>query len=253
VRLAQIVIVIRPNEDQVRAQFERLAKLRKQASRIGLGRAATAEGFATFSTGPFTMASPPTVLQSVPEAVDWGVHGKVREVSPLLEGRDEFVIVQVTRQVPAGPAPRDEIEPNLRQVAETEARLQRTKPKADAIAQAVAAGQSLEDAARAQGIPVQAVRNATRLGSDAVLANAPEVLGALFGSRPGQVIGPIQALDGWYFGRVDQLTAADTTGFAPMREQVINDVVQRRQRIFLTSYLSEMRLKAKVEDFRSSN
>ncbi len=252
IRLAQIVIRVRANDDEVRAQHERLTRIRKHAGRIGLGRAATEEGMATFSTGPFTINSPPNVLQGVPEAADWGVSAKVREISPLFEGRDEFLIAQVTRQVPAGPAPREEIEPDLRQVAEMDLRLQGSKPKVDAVAQAVAQGQTLEAAARAQGLEVQTVHNLTRTGSETVLANAPEVRGMLFGSKPGQVVGPFQGLDAWYLVRVDAFTAADTSAFGPLREQVMNDVVQRRQRMFLASYLNELRLGAKVKDLRST-
>jgi peptidyl-prolyl cis-trans isomerase D len=252
-RLAQIVIRVRANEDQVREQEERMTRIRKQAARTGLGRAATEEGMATFSTGPFTINSPPTVLQGVPEAADWGVSAKVRDISPLFQGRDEFVIVQVTRQVPAGPAPRDEIEPDLRQVAEMDLRLQKSKPRVDAIAQAVAQGQTLEAAAKAQGLEVQTVRNLTRVGSENVLANSPEVRGMLFGAKPGQVVGPFQGLDSWYMARVDAFTPADTASFGPLREQVMNDVVQRRQRMFLASYLNELRLAAKVKDLRGTS
>ena len=80
--------------------------------------------------------------------------------------------------------------------------------------------------------------------------SAPEVVGALFAARPGQVVGPIQVPNGWYFARLDNLTPAPLAGYVTQKPQLLNQVLDRRQRLFLSSYLGALRRKAKIQDLR---
>src|SRR5207249_6447019 len=104
----------------------------------------------------------PPELFGEPEAADWGLTAKKGAVSPVFEGLDDFVIVQVQEQSPAGPAPREEIAPQLRQLAELDARVERSKPKADAVAAALKEGRTLEQAAAAVGLTPNRVEPMTR-------------------------------------------------------------------------------------------
>ena len=169
----------------------------------------------------------------------------------MFEGSDDYVIVQVMRQEPAGLAKRAEVEQPLRQFAEMEARVQRAKPKADAVAQALSQGRSLEEAAAQAGVQAAKASGVTRATPDPRIANAPEVVGALFGAAPGKVVGPFETVNGWFFARVDQAMAADTAAFVTSKPQLMGELLERRQRAFLGSFLAELRQKAKIEDLRS--
>ena len=250
-KIAQIVVRVRPNEEQTRAQFEQIRKWRAQAGRTGLGKVAAANGFATSTTGPYDIDNTPQQLYPVPEAADWGLTAKLKEVSPVFDGTDEYVVVQVIRQEPAGVAKRAEIEQPLRQFAEMEARVQRSKATADAVSQAVSQGRSLEEAAAAAGVGASRAAAFTRVSPDPRISNAPEVVGALFGSAPGKVVGPFETVNGWFLARVDQAVPADIAAFAAAKTQLMSELLERRQRAFLGSYLAELRQKAKIEDMRS--
>jgi len=250
-KIAQIVVRVRPNDEQMRAQFEQIRKWRGQASRTGLGKVAAANGLATSTTGPYDIDNTPQQLYAVPEAADWGLTAKLKEVSPVFEGTDEYVIVQVIRQEPAGLAKRAEVEQPLRQFAEMEARVQQAKPKADAVAQALSQGRSLEEAAAQAGVGTSPAVGVTRASPDPRISNAPEVIGALFGAAPGKVVGPFETVNGWFFARVDQALPADTTAFTAAKPQLMSELLERRQRAFLGSFLAELRQKAKIEDLRS--
>jgi len=250
-RIAQIVVRVRPNEEQMRAQFDQIRKWRVQASRTGLGKVAAANGLATSTTGPYDIDNTPQQLYPVPEAAEWGLTAKLKEVSQVFEGSDDYVIVQVMRQEPAGLAKRAEVEQPLRQFAEMEARVQRAKPKADAVAQALSQGRSLEEAAAQAGVQAAKASSVTRATPDPRIANAPEVVGALFGAAPGKVVGPFETVNGWFFARVDQAMAADTAAFVTSKPQLMGELLERRQRAFLGSFLAELRQKAKIEDLRS--
>lgn len=249
-RVAQIVVKVKGSEDQLRAQFEELGKLRGRAAREGLGKAATAAGLSTTRTDFFDATNPPQTLFGVPEAADWGLGAKEKEVSPVFEGLDEFVVVQVVRQKPAGPMAKDLILDQIRRIATIDVQIDRSKPRVDAIAQAIAAGQPLEKAAAAQNLAPQRVDNVNRLQIDPRVEGAPELVGRLFAAQPGQVIGPVRGLNGWYFARLEERPPLDTALFDQMKAQVSKETLEARQRNFFDQFMARLRREAKVKDLR---
>ena len=251
-KIAQLVIKIRPNDATVADQYAQLKKLRDRASRIGLGRAAAERGLATMRTEWFDLNGSPQALYGIPEAGDWGLTAKLNEVSQVYVGIDELGIVQVAAKRPAGPPPREEITDPLRQLARLDARVTKSKPAADAIASAIAGGATLESAAKSAGITPSKIEGLTRDRPDPRLGGAPEFVGALFHAPTGRVVGPVRGVNGWYFGRLDGVTPADTSQFMKMRTSLTTEVLQRRQQNFLIGYLSTVRNKAKVDDQRAT-
>jgi peptidyl-prolyl cis-trans isomerase D len=252
IKIAQLVIKVRPNDATLAEQHGQLKKLRDRARRIGLGRAAAERGLATQRTEWFDFSGSPQALFDVPEAADWGLSAKLNDVGPVFVGVDQMAIVQVAGKRPAGIAPRDEITDPLRQIARLEARVTKSKPQADAIAKALASGATLEAAAQSVGLASTKVENLSRARPDPRLSGAPEVVGAVFTATPGKAVGPIRGMNGWYFIRLEQLAPADTASFEKLKGSITSEILQRRQQAFLLGYLAEVRGKAKVEDHRAS-
>ena len=250
-KIAQIVIKVRPNDQTVTDQYQQLKKLRERARRIGLGRAAAERGLATTRTEWFDFNGSPQSLFGIPEAADWGLTAKLNEVSQVFVGTDEMAVVQVAAKRPAGAAPREEITDVLRQMARLEARVTASKPAADAVAASLAGGRSLEQAAKAAGLVSSQIEKLVRSRPDPRMSGAPEFLGALFAATPGKVVGPMRGTNGWYLGRLDQLAPADTASYAKMKGSITNEILQRRQQMFLIGYLSTVRGKARVVDQRA--
>lgn len=254
-KVAQIQIQARMSDDARRAQFEKIEKVRGRAKTIGLGKAATEAGLATTKTQFFDFNSGPPEVQDVPEAADWAVGSKVGAISRIYENPDAFVIVSVSEKHEAGPGTKSELMDGLRQLAELRKRVLMTKPIADRVAAMLAQGQSLEQAAAAvgQGANVFRVDSMSRARTDARLSAVPEVAGAAFGLPIGKVAGPIETPAGWFFIRADAKMPADTSAFTPpMRGQLTQEILQRRQQDFFTNWLAESRQKAKVEDLRGN-
>lgn len=251
-KIAQLVIKVRPNDATVAEQYAQLKKLRERASRIGLGRAAAERGLATSRTEWFDLNGSPQALYGIPEAGDWGLTAKLNEVSQVFVGADEIGVVQLAAKRPAGPAPREEVTDPLRQLARLDARVTKSQPAADALAASVAAGRTLEASAQAAGLKPTKVEALTRDRPDPRLSGAPGFVGELFRATPGKVVGPVRGMNGWYFGRLDGLVPADTASFATMKSNLTNEILQRRQQSFLIGYLATVRNKAHVEDHRAS-
>ncbi len=250
-RVSQFMVRVKPDEDAIRKQYEQLTKLRSQAQKDGLGRAAVAQALTTAKTDYFDLNSPPQQIAAVPEVADWAFSAKPNQVSPVIEGLDDFAIVQLIGTKEAGPMPKDAIAEPLRRIAQVEVALDRLKPRADSLTALIRAGRSLEEAAAAMHLDAQKLTGVTRLQSDPRLQGAPEVVGSLFGSQPGQVIGPIRGLSGYFAARLDQRIDPDWTAFEAQRQQISQQLLENMQRRFLEDYASTMRLTAKVKDLRS--
>ncbi len=249
-RVAQLAIRVRAGESSLREQSDRAKKIRDRAARIGLGKAAAENGLATGKTGFYDYGNAPPELVTMPEAADWGLSAKPGAVSHLIQGPQEFVIVQVATQRSAGAPPKEEIAEQLRQIAQVETRVALAKPAAQQAGQAIAAGARIEDAAKAAGMTAFTVESMSRAQPDQRLAPVPEVLGAAFAAQPGRTVGPIETLAGWYFVRVDKRAPADPAAFDQLKPQITQDIIGRRQQAFFAGWIAEMRSKAKVQDFR---
>jgi peptidyl-prolyl cis-trans isomerase D len=251
VKVAQIVTRVRPNEDAIREQYEDLLALRKRAASGGLGRAAAGRGLATARSEFFDENGTPQALFNVPAAADWAVTAPQGAVSPVFEGTDEFAIVEVAVQQPAGVPTKEVLGEQLRQLADIDRRVDRAKPRADAAAAAIAAGRTLEQAIAAENGQTFEIADVTRRSPDPRLGGAPEILGAMFGTTPGAVVGPVRGLNGWYFGRVRSVALADTSNLTPeVRGQMTQEILTQRQQAFFQQYIAALRGKAKIEDLR---
>ena len=254
VKLAQITVKVRPAQESLRAQYQRAVDLAKRAKSVGLSKAATEKGLATAKTGFYDLQNTPPQLYAVPEAADWGLTHAKGDVSRVFEDSDEFVIAQVTLQQPAGIPARADMAEELKQIADFDARVERSKPRADQVAAALHSGATLEAAAQAAGLTAIPM-TISHDQPDPRISRAPELQGALWGAKPGQVVGPIRSAVGYFFGRVNGVAAAPDSLWnnQQVRSQLTSDLVNRRQQSVLNGLIGTLRKDAKLADNRSSS
>jgi peptidyl-prolyl cis-trans isomerase D len=250
-RVAQIVVRVRPNENSLRDQYQALQKLRDHAGSGGLGKAAAEAGLATVKTTYYDLSTMPQQLYTVPEAADWGISSKVGAVSPVFEGIDEFVVAQVSGKHLAGAPPREEITDRLRELADMDKRVTADKPRADAIAAELASGKTLEQAAKDKGVTPIVIKAMTRANPEPRMFAVPEMVGGMFAAPPGKVLGPLHGVNGWYFLRSDHRIAANPAMYDSLKGPLTSEILTRRQQNFFGGYLGGLRDKAKVQDLRA--
>jgi peptidyl-prolyl cis-trans isomerase D len=252
IKLSQIVIKVRPAPEDLRAQYKEVKAIAARARAVGLSKAATEKGLSTVKTGFYDMNNAPPQLFSVPEAGDWGLAAKKDDVSPVFEGEDEFVVVQVATQHKAGPPGRDEVGDQLKLIADAEHRVEMAKPRADSVLAALKSGRTLEDAAKAVRLTASTVQG-SRAQPDPRLSGNPDLFGMVLAAPPGKVVGPVRSSQGWSFARLDGVTAAPDTLFNDQTKgQITNEILQTRQRAFFESYVEKLRANAQVVDLRAS-
>jgi peptidyl-prolyl cis-trans isomerase D len=250
-RLAQIIVRVRPSDTARQEQYGELQKLRARAVALkSLGKAATEKALPTLRTGFFDPGSTPPTLAETPEASEWGFGAKLKAVSPVFDGSDNYAIVQVAERHDGGLVPLEPLKETLRQIAELEVRVDRAKPVADRIAQALAQGRSLEAAAKENGL-VPFATQLTRAQPDPRLAGAGETVGALFAAAPGKVVGPLRGPGGWLIARVEGTAVApmDST-YEKAKPQLTQEILTSRQQLFFNGWLGDLRTKATVKDLR---
>jgi parvulin-like peptidyl-prolyl isomerase len=252
VKLAQIMTRIRPSTDDVRTQYENAKKVAQRAGQVGLAKAATEKGLSTEKTQVFDQNNLPPQLYVAPDAADWGLGHKQGEVSPVFSTGESYIIAQVALQHAAGPPTKAEVGDQLKQIADVEHRVEASRPRADQVEQALKSGRTLEQAAQAAGLSTMPVQM-TRQQADPRLMPAPELQGALWAAKPGQVVGPIRSPGGWFFGRVENVVAAPDTMFNDqVKGQLTTEILTRRQRAFFEGYLTMLRGRSKIVDTRQA-
>lgn len=255
VKVAQLMVRIRTPDEAVRAQYQAAKAIRDRAASLGeggLSKAATEKGLATVNTGFFTDQNPPQMLFQSPDAAEWATSHPKGTVSPVFVGGDEFHIVQVLQQYSPGQAPaRKDVSEQIQQIADVDTRVELSKPRVDRLAEALKSGISLEAAAQAEALSVVPV-TMSRQQPDPRIASAPEVQGAVFAAKPGQVLGPIRTPSGWFFARVDAVVpASDSLLSDTVKGQITTDLLRRRQESFFQGFFTRLRADAAIEDQRN--
>ncbi|MCE9627593.1 MAG: SurA N-terminal domain-containing protein, partial [Candidatus Eisenbacteria bacterium] len=135
VKLAQIVVKVRPSADELRKQYKDAQAIAARAKALSsLSKAATDKGLSTFKTGYYDQNNAPPQLFAEPEAADWGLSAKKTDVSPGFESSDEFAIAQCVMQHAAGAPTREAVGEQLQMCADAAARVDMAKPQAEALA-----------------------------------------------------------------------------------------------------------------------
>ena len=250
-KLAQIMITVRASEQTQRDQLEDLKKLRDRARKVGLAKAATEKGTTTTKTPFYPFGGTPPQLYQSPEVADWGFSAKVGDLSAVVSTPDGFLIAQKAEHRAAGPAPKTDVAEQLRQLAEAKARTQASRPRADQIARAVAAGATLEAAAQQAGLTATPITGMSKAQPDPSLSASPEAVGAAFGAPIGKVVGPLETPMGWLLLRVDSRVVADSVAFEQLKGQVTTEILQRKQNDFMQSWLADLWRDAKIKDLRT--
>jgi peptidyl-prolyl cis-trans isomerase D len=253
VKLGQLTIKIHPNADGLRTQYAAAQAIATRAKTIGLAKASAEKGLTTQKTSFFDLDNMPQELYATPQTADWGVSHKKGEVSDVFESPEAFVIASVAFQHPAGIPTREEIAEQLPQLVELDRRVELAKARADQVSAALKGGASLEDAGKAIGLAALPA-TFTRAEPDPRLASVTELLGALWGAKPGVVVGPFRTPTGYYFGRVTGIANPPDTLLASQqfRGQVTGDVLGKRQRSFFSGYMTLLREHSKIEDDRGA-
>jgi peptidyl-prolyl cis-trans isomerase D len=219
------------------------ARLDSAAKRLGLqvGRAEATEGEPLTWDGVY-----------VPGGSAWAFSGvRAGDINEQLEeSASAYFLTRLDSVVPGGRATLQSVRDEIRRRLVRQKKIDALVPRAQRVASAIVNGQTLEQAARAEGLEV--VRSSAFSRGSAVpgLGRLNEAVGAAFGLPVGAVSAPIKTESGVYVLRVERRVNADRAAWEAQKETQRADVLQQLQQQRVRQFLANLRKAAEIEDNR---
>ncbi|HEU4564047.1 MAG TPA: peptidyl-prolyl cis-trans isomerase [Gemmatimonadaceae bacterium] len=186
----------------------------------------------------------------VPSVSAWAFGAKPGETSDLIDSEDAYYLARLDSLQPGGKPTLAALHDDIRQTLMREKKVQLLVPKAQKVADAVASGKTLEQAAQSVGATVTKSPMFARTTQVQGLGQANEAIGAAFGLSAGSVSGPVSTTDGVYVLRVDRRVSADRAAWEKQKTQQRQAYLQRLRQQRVQDYMHNLRESAKVVDHR---
>ena len=183
---------------------------------------------------------------------DWAFHDStfVDELSPVYETSGGFYVFELVERLPEVVLPFEEAEPSVRRRVLLEKKKETAEWLAQQIKAELEAGEVMEVVAASHGLEVQTSNPFTHLSFVAGLGQANAVIGNAFGLSVGDVAGPIEADNRFYFIEVIERVEADREAFEAARERMRAQLTVQRRQAALDEWLADIREAARIDDFR---
>ncbi len=218
------------------ARFDSAAR----ALNLSIARVVAHEGEPVFFNGSY-----------VPGATGWAFSGAARgETSDLIEAEDAYYLARIDSLRHGGPVRLEDAQDEIRAELMREKKLAALVPRAGEISAAVAQGQSLEQAATAQGLTVERTEMFSRGSAVPGIGQFNEAIGAAFSLPVGATSAPIRARTGVYVIRVEGRVVSDRAEFERQLEQQRAEALNARRQATIQQFLSNLRQEAQVDDRR---
>ena len=186
----------------------------------------------------------------IPSVGPWAFGGaKVGETSDLFDAEDGYYLGRLDSLTKGGVPSLDQATPQVRAVLAIQKKLDKLMPRAQQLSRE-AAKTSLEDAAKAAGIPVTQSPQFTRVGGAAGVGRLNQAIGAAFNLPIGAVSAPIRTYDAIFIERVDQRSLQDRAKWETMKDAQRAQVTQQLRQQRVRDFLTNLRENAKVVDRR---
>ncbi len=186
----------------------------------------------------------------IPSVGPWAFQGtKVGETSELFDAEDGYYLGRLDSLTKGGIPSFNEARADVLKVVSIQRKLDKLMPRAAEFAKQ-AARSSLEDAARAAGIPVTQSKPFTRIGGADGIGRLNQAIGAAFSLPIGAVSSPIRVYDGIFVERVDQRVMQDRSEWEKVKTIQRSQVTQQLRQQRVREFLQNLRETAKVKDRR---
>ncbi|MEJ5306398.1 MAG: peptidylprolyl isomerase [Ignavibacteria bacterium] len=186
------------------------------------------------------------------QLVKFAFDNKVGEVSEVFPTSQGYVVAMVSDATDAGFKSFDEVKETIKQAVIKEKKYEILKKKAEEMRKKIPAGQGLE---YLKNIDTSIVITQTGL------FNYGQFVGggvgrdfafnfAAFKLNVGQVSEPIKGNRGYYLIELVSKQDFDKTAFDIQKNTIRNQILQEKQNTIISSWMNELKKKAKIEDLR---
>jgi peptidyl-prolyl cis-trans isomerase D len=174
------------------------------------------------------------------------------EVLDPLEGRGAFIVVEVEGTAPSTIPGFEDAREVVERAYVLKVKMDAARGKAEAVADDVRAGTSLEAAAAAHGLRVRTTEPFTRMTNVPGIGSVNEITAAAFALDEGEVAGPIENAGNMFVVRLDSKESYDRVQMAQELQNLKMSAVMSKQQGFIGDWYEAAKAKVKVEDYRGA-
>jgi peptidyl-prolyl cis-trans isomerase D len=190
--------------------------------------------------------------QYIPSVGPWAFEGaKPGETSELFDAEDGFYLARLDSLTPGGTLSLDQAKQDIRTYLVRQKKIDALIPQATNFAK-VAAGSSLESAAKLLNMGVVKTNPFTRVTGVPELAQLPEAVGAAFTLPLHVVSAPVKASGGVVVERVDSRVPASRAAFETQKDALRQQALQQLRQERVREFLANLKAVAKIDDRRKS-
>jgi len=182
--------------------------------------------------------------------VDWAFAAAPGGVSDPVVNDTAYLIGRLVEKTPKSTRPFDTVVSQVRNALMQSTRKTRARERVERVVARIQAGNSLDAAAKAEGLTVEQPAPFNFYESVAGVGGANEFT-AVAGALPvGRVSGVVETQGGAYVLQVLSRDPFDPTAYEQARGEVYQSLLQQREGQVFSAWLKELRERAKIEDRR---
>lgn len=189
----------------------------------------------------------------VPSVSAWAFSGvKPGNIGDLVDAPNAYYLARLDSLSPGGAPRLADVRDEIKQTLVTQKKLDMLLPRAKKVSDAVAAGKTLEQAAKAQGLTVETSPMFARTTPVPGLGQLDEAVGAAFGLDSKSVSAPVKTSDGVYVLRVDHRVQADSSAWEAQKKSQRDALLQQLRQQRVQDFLVSLRKNADIVDNRKA-
>jgi peptidyl-prolyl cis-trans isomerase D len=174
------------------------------------------------------------------------------EISPLFDTADAYYMLELIEHRPSRRLTLEEATPTIRTSLLEQKKRERARVLGRELLDRIRAGQTLEEAARAQDLPVQQAGPFSRMDFVPGLGQANAAIGAAFGlQEPGAVSGLVEAGRRLYIIELIDRTQADREAWEEQKEMQRAITVANMEQYRINQFIDGLREDARITDRRA--
>ncbi|MCX7984972.1 MAG: peptidylprolyl isomerase [Bacteroidetes bacterium] len=251
VKLAALTLKIKPSpetRDYVYQQAQDFVYLAKEE---GFEKAAEHSQYTVRETPEFTKGGYIPGIGLHDGVVSFAFTNKVGAISDPLSMAQGYIVCKVSAVRDDEMRPLEEVKPMLRSIALHKKKLELIYPEVEAFykslslnADIIAAAASVPRATAQRTGPFKPSGFPAGVGRDL------KFIGTALGLNVGQISKPIEGNRGYYIIKLTAKSPFDSSHYKAVRKTLYSSILQEKQSTFLNNWLTSLREKATIEDYR---
>ena len=187
----------------------------------------------------------------VGEGADWSFEeALIGDVSPVLETRQAFYMLELVEIREEGSISRADAHPSIEQTVRAQKKVEQAKGEGQEIVAEVRAGADFAAIAERQGLEIQIAGPYTRVDFVPGIGRLNAAVGVGFGLNVGEVSGAVEANNNVFIIELADYFAADSTAFEDERLALRDELLGVAQESRLQDWLQGLRDVARIIDRR---